>query len=194
MKTTSELLKPIPGLSPPGGFYFLERSGVRLEAPTWAGLLDAIASFRAVNGYPAGDIEAEAAHAICVRHPEFCRSGPREPAGGPGAALASAVLEDSERVASRLASARAARVFADSDTVAGRAAVCRKCVFRTPLPEAATLVDQRVSQIRTLLTRSVEHTDLGYCSAFHHDCALRCMLPETALPAGRQIVAGCWLT
>jgi hypothetical protein len=74
------MLIPNPNLAPPGGYYFVDSSGVRFEGPSWGHVHSRIREYREANGIPVGDVEAEVAAQFCKERPHLCvkQRGPRK--------------------------------------------------------------------------------------------------------------------
>jgi hypothetical protein len=185
------MTRPDPSIVPPGGFFFIERAGLTLTAPTFELLVSKLTDHRVTNRLPLGDPETEVAEAILRRNPHISTVHRSRTANPSGSTTSGRVLAWTLDTANRLAVSDS-RVFASAKLAASRASVCAECPFRQPPSPDPSLLDQQVSQVRTMVTRSVDHHDLGYCTFFHHDNAFACLIesiqPELNPPEQ------CWMS
>jgi hypothetical protein len=61
-----------PNLFPSGGFFYLERDGVRISGDTWAGVIVRVKNYRTRQGFAPGNVESEVMAQACDRNPGLC--------------------------------------------------------------------------------------------------------------------------
>ncbi len=60
-----------------GGYTFLESDGTRIVGQSWRGVVQKVRDYRARNGLPTGDAEAEVEQQACARNPNLCAATQR---------------------------------------------------------------------------------------------------------------------
>lgn len=59
-------------LFPKDGYFFRESDGATIRADSWRGVIARVASYRKMNGLPAGNPEEEVNAQACQRNPSYC--------------------------------------------------------------------------------------------------------------------------
>lgn len=68
-----------PNLYPPDGYIFEDADGVKHTGDGWKNLFQLIREYRARNGKPEGDVEAEVHTQHCAKYPGLCHAPPGLP-------------------------------------------------------------------------------------------------------------------
>jgi hypothetical protein len=115
---------------PPGGWRYLQpESGMEIRGGSWQGLMQKVLVHRKANSYPIGThIEAEVAHALCLRLPaaqqaEFCC----EPQLPPLLNQAMSFEKSAGAVVAGLAQGRG--LAAAEEMLQNRMSICHSCEF-----------------------------------------------------------------
>ena len=68
------MIKINNNLHPKDGFWFRETDGAVIRGDSWPGVIKRVEEYRARNGYPLGDPEAEVTAQVCARDSSRCHN------------------------------------------------------------------------------------------------------------------------
>lgn len=162
--------------SPPGGYTFLDPSGVRQSGKDLRELIANISAYRATNGLPPGNPHAELEAIYKVEHPHLVTK----------VGVAPVVHEDPiARWVNRLwRLPPKEKDFAESETTRARLETCAACQYYAPIHKFDITTNRRL----TILSVA-RMTDFGACKAHHWAPGMAALMqePETQVDA-----EGCW--
>lgn len=181
-----------PNLYPDGGYIFTDADGVKHRGDSWKDLFRLIREYRARNGKPDGNVEAEVNTQHCAKTPGLCHAPPGPPPAPLAAGINHRVLNWlSHILTNRRQNGTPAHV--SPAEAARRASICAVCPRQQALSSAceACLHSIRDARKVILAEQTPANHGLSPCSALGEDCFVSVHLklkPEKdpALPAN------CW--
>jgi hypothetical protein len=191
-------LVPNRNTAPPGGYEFVDPSGVRFTGPSWAHVERRVQEHREANGIPVGDIAAEIAEQFCSKRPHLCVQEKGKPKAGAlkGLPLYTKVLGWLAEVFSKV-NQRVLTMQSSPREIKRRADICTRCRFQVAWREhsgcRSCLTDYQIVQRE--LMRGVEilpqTTSLQGCSLLAEDTGISVYVnqPESNLA---ELPAECW--
>lgn len=181
-----------PNLYPPDGYVFEDSDGVKHRGDSWKDLFRKVGEYRARNGKPKGDIEAEVNTQHCAKTPGLCHAPP----GLPPTPLASGI---NHRVLNWLSHVLTNRrqtgtpILVASPEAERRAAICAVCPRQQTLSSACEACLNSVRDARKVLLdgRTPVNRGLSPCGTLGEDTfvSVHLDLPPEADPA---LPPKCW--
>jgi hypothetical protein len=177
------------------GFSFKNGDGVNIRANSWPGVTAKLKAYRARNGHPPGNPEAEVLSQACSRNPSLCKESQ-------GKAVLSAKKPPSlkGRVLSWLSTLKKTGeaqplTFVKEPEMKARANVCATCHHNKPLPDGCSSCKMAISELRKNLIGQQRLN--GQDHRINACEALGCDLPSAAWldePRIRHdgLPANCW--
>lgn len=159
-----------PNLYPPDGYVFTDADGVKHRGDSWKDLFRLIREYRARNGKPKGDVEAEVNTWHCARTPGLCHAPPGPPPAPLAAGINHRVLNWLSHVlTNRRQNGTPAHVAPEE--AARRAAICAVCPRQQALSSAceACLHSVRDARKVILAEQTPANRGLSPCSALGED-------------------------
>ncbi|NOS67374.1 MAG: hypothetical protein HOO67_03345 [Candidatus Peribacteraceae bacterium] len=183
-----------PNLYPPSGYIFQDADGTKFRGESWRDVRRQIAEYRARNGMPAGDPEAEINAQQCAQTPGLCHGDKPVPVR-----TTNSGTNGNERVMNWLGSILISRrqngtpAVVDKSTARERAAICALCSRQRALSAAcdACLNTIRDSRKAILGGEKPVHEALHTCGVLGEDCVSSVHL-DLAPVADPELPGNCW--
>jgi len=188
----------IKSMIPPGGWWMTDRD-VKMEGPTFDGLVSALEAFRKVNGFPVGIPLQDATEAICRRAPAYCKGqAPAEPEKPKGKGLSSLRENLLQRVAGwakELFRAIPSRRVSTAETHR-RINICLNCPKRRPWDTCGSCGGKIADTRKMLKMIAPKHEDVLACGELGFDIGTAAMLERDDIRRGKpkgDVNPECWM-
>lgn len=204
------------GVFCPGGWHYEEGKMIIEDAISYEDLINRLAEYRAVNGLPLGDPQADIDNYICTTYPNMCgrQPAPQEEGVDPVELSYGQPVQKSSRervmqwAVNRMQKAGQIE-FVDAEEADRRAAICNACPkkiqWNEPIegcPGCAVYVEEAEAKLVKLrANKSTAYVLNLYghsCAVAGHDLETACWLEEPALKHRKnykksQFPTQCWL-
>jgi hypothetical protein len=139
-----------PNLYPPDGYVFEDADGVKHRGDSWKDLFRLVREYRARNGKPPGDLEAEINTQQCAKTPGLCHAPPGPPPAPLAAGINHRVLNWlSHILTNRRQNGTPAHV--SGEEAARRAAICAVCPRQQALSSACEACLHSIKDARKVI-------------------------------------------
>lgn len=183
-----------PNLYPPDGYRFRDADGTLFKGESWRDVRRQVAEYRARNGMPPGDPEAEINAQQCAQTPGLCHGDKPAPVRLQGSGS-----NGNERVLNWLGSILISRrqngtpaVVSAAEAVR-RAAICALCPRQKALSSACEACLNTIRDSRKVILNGEKpvHAALHPCSVLGEDCISSVHL-DLAPSSDPELPSSCW--
>lgn len=159
-----------PNLYPPDGYTFLDPDGVKHKGDSWKDLFRLIREYRARNGKPEGDIEAEVNTQHCAKYAGLCHAPPGPPPPPISAGINHRVLNWLSHVLTNRRQ-NGTPTHVAPEEAARRAAICAVCPRQQALSSACEACLHSVRDARKVILnpQTPVNQSLSPCGALGED-------------------------
>lgn len=181
-----------PNLYPPDGYVFEDSDGVKHRGDSWKDLFRLIREYRARNGKPPGDLEAEVNTQHCAKTPGLCQAPPGPPPAPLAAGINHRVLNWLSHILTNKRQ-NGTPILVSETEAARRASICAVCPRQRSLSSACETCLNSVRDARKaiLSDQTPANRSLHPCGVLGEDtfCSVHLDLRPITEPA---LPAECW--
>ncbi len=179
-------------LYPTGGYFFIEKDGLKIKAGSWVAVEAAVRQYRANKGVPEGDVHAEVMAQACDRNPALCHES--APSGQKPVRPTSLKTRAFQWLGNLCRTARSSGLKYVSDAEARRrAAICDRCPAQKRISQGCSTCEHSLQALRNCVLGGrkpvVDH--LEGCDALGCDLSCAVHLDEPRL-GDPNLPGECW--